>query len=665
MIKIHQTLHGYNQGHHLLSSTILLKSSDDMQMMSLMSDWAGFDNKYDERISYLTAYPLSGDYYVIAMTWYADDMPRPGCVWTHSLLIRKDELDSIRNFKSLFQLFHRPVQIGNYLEYSNVIEWGEDDIKVGIGKVSLEEGTVAIMYVALLKGTEPLRYRIVKKNVAYQELILHLMNYIPGGILQRISFSSGSSVPRAIGNKLFDLQFVVNSSDGYSEMSSEKTWPEVSVMNYVDYAISHGNYEIRSLLQMFADDIGSSAVNWVRIITLFVHLHVISQSEESRKPDLFIGLMDEISKGFPGKDEGQMIKSRFAMPEISSMMIGNYQFLAESSTNEIFKSFTDQQIHLEQRLLDILLEDNHSSFFDLILEIYQKGFKTEIGLQLFLTATEVMNDSDFKRLLEENYSVIISMLPYNDQIINNRVWIEAPKDLFEHIFAMFTVRPPEQFDYWPELFDAIIRNESLVLEKMVQQMWQHVEKPLERLLNLLNKGDKHRFVSPAIIEECGKHKVEMMDWLKQNQIKHEDVARIYMKHFNPESEEVKIYKAEDWRHFLMHVKNAETGYFAYLYNLSFCWQQSRIAFEYFKEAFYPLYVLAQSGKLQEHHWMQIEENTASRWIADWDRCKKMRLMAARRAKMLNLEEGELHSFTPDYALNQEILKYYIRMKGKK
>ena len=61
----------------------------------------------------------------------------------------------------------------------------------------------------------------------------------------------------------------------------------------------------------------------------------------------------------------------------------------------------------------------------------------------------------------------------------------------------------------------------------------------------------------------------------------------------------------------------------------------------------------------------MENNTVSLWIADWDKCKKMRLMVARRARVLEMEDDELLNFTPDYELNQEILKYYIRMKGKK
>lgn len=665
MIKIQQTLHGYSQGHHLLAGTALLKTSEDMLLMSQMSDWAGFESKYDKEVSYLTAYPLSAEYYVVAKTWYAYEMSRPGCVWTHSLLIRFDDLNRIPDFKALQKIFRRPIKDEDFAEYGRVIEIDEGEPKDGVKEVSLTEANISMVYVTLLQLKKPLVYQVKRNNDDYQDIILHLMDYIPGGVLSKYTFSSGSTVQRQFRGNSFDLQFVINSPEGFDNLAEEKKWAEVSVMSYVDYSIRHGRYELRSLLQMFAEDVGDSEVRWVNVITLFVHLHVFSQANDQQKPSLYISLLKEIGEAFPTKAEGEIVKSRFAMPEISKRMIDNYQFLLESATNEIFHSFTVGQIQLVERIKELLKRENDNQFFDLISDIYKKGLKTEIGLSLFLAASKTMDDANFKRLLEKDYTLIVSLLPYNDQIINNKVWIDAPKDTFEHIFTLFSVKSPEPFDYWPELFEAIIRNETLVLDGMLQRMWQHVDHPLAKLLDILNQGDKHRFVSPAIIDECGKYKKEMLKWLKEHQIENEDVARLYMKHFKAESQEVQCSQSEDWKHFDMKKGNRGNDYYAYLYNLSFNWVESDLAFQYFKHAFYPLYVSAQKSKLQERYWAQIEHNTVSRWIADWDRCKKMRLMAARRILQAKLDETVIAEFTPDYGLNQEILKYYIRMKGKK
>lgn len=81
-------LHGYNHGHNYIQGSIVLDSSHDMNKIAMLSDWSEYVNGKD--YSYLTFYSLDeSNYYVVAKTWYASEMSRPGCVWTHSLLIYK------------------------------------------------------------------------------------------------------------------------------------------------------------------------------------------------------------------------------------------------------------------------------------------------------------------------------------------------------------------------------------------------------------------------------------------------------------------------------------------------------------------------------------------------------------------------------------------------
>ena len=92
MITIHQMLHGYKLGHNYIQGSIVLPSTHDMDKIATLSDWSEYVGINNER-DYITAYPLDeSPFYIIAKTWYADEMRRPGCVWTHSLLIHKDDL---------------------------------------------------------------------------------------------------------------------------------------------------------------------------------------------------------------------------------------------------------------------------------------------------------------------------------------------------------------------------------------------------------------------------------------------------------------------------------------------------------------------------------------------------------------------------------------------
>lgn len=84
---IEQQLHGYRQGHELLSGTIRLPPRDQ-DLVDRLSDLAGPLAPGEKFAPYLTCYPLpSGTHYVLARTWQDREAPRAGCVRTRSLII--------------------------------------------------------------------------------------------------------------------------------------------------------------------------------------------------------------------------------------------------------------------------------------------------------------------------------------------------------------------------------------------------------------------------------------------------------------------------------------------------------------------------------------------------------------------------------------------------
>ena len=113
---IQQALHGYKDGHQLLAASTNLTRNQESVML-VMSDLSGpaFRDGYE---SYITGYPVSGDgIYCVAKTWFAPELPRPGCVWTHTLLVRDEELARIPDIRSLRGLFRRPQSETDYGDY--------------------------------------------------------------------------------------------------------------------------------------------------------------------------------------------------------------------------------------------------------------------------------------------------------------------------------------------------------------------------------------------------------------------------------------------------------------------------------------------------------------------------------------------------------------------
>lgn len=98
-MKIEQVLHGYSNGHTLLRSSVKSLTVNDAAKMDVLSDWSGYQDDREDS-SYITTYSLvDSPYYVVAKSWYAYEMGRPGCVWTHSLLISFDDIDKKFDFR--------------------------------------------------------------------------------------------------------------------------------------------------------------------------------------------------------------------------------------------------------------------------------------------------------------------------------------------------------------------------------------------------------------------------------------------------------------------------------------------------------------------------------------------------------------------------------------
>ncbi|CAD6516333.1 GAP1-N1 domain-containing protein [Paraburkholderia metrosideri] len=106
-IKVDQTLHGYSEGHRLIEGSLKLPQSDARTML-VLSDASGSGSRIPAN-GYITGYPLAeSGKYVLARTWAAPEMSRPGCVWTHSILIDFADLARLGSVDDLLERLQRP-----------------------------------------------------------------------------------------------------------------------------------------------------------------------------------------------------------------------------------------------------------------------------------------------------------------------------------------------------------------------------------------------------------------------------------------------------------------------------------------------------------------------------------------------------------------------------
>lgn len=253
-MKVHQALHGYNQGHNLLYSSINL-SYEDEGYMKKQSDWTEFVD--DEDSSYIKAYILPKSHlYVVSKSWYAYEMSRPGCVWTHSLIIDLDDITIDFDFRSLLNYFSRPKdKMDSYDEILDIVSSEKDITPHALDFFTLNQ--IAYLYFSLLTNKKS-TFQIEETSYIYQYLLLSLLQFLPLDVVADSNLCSGTTII-ANANSGINISFSNNINKRLQDVTLEgesfsKT--ENIGLLYFANAIKKQENKVASVLRAYSNEIG-------------------------------------------------------------------------------------------------------------------------------------------------------------------------------------------------------------------------------------------------------------------------------------------------------------------------------------------------------------------------------------------------------------------------
>jgi hypothetical protein len=196
-VKVEQLLFGYENGHRLIESS-LKKSLIQQKDVEILSDASG-SGKFKE---YISCFPLVDDgYYVFSKTWYADEMERPGCVWTHMLLIRFEDLECLSGRIDLQLLFLRPKK-DLYEQYKTALM---------LEPVNIEKNVLYCHYIIYtLFYSEKKALLEDERTEELETALLRILPILPSKLLMKLSVCSCSFRNRYIKNEVFSYQITKN-----------------------------------------------------------------------------------------------------------------------------------------------------------------------------------------------------------------------------------------------------------------------------------------------------------------------------------------------------------------------------------------------------------------------------------------------------------------------
>ncbi len=307
-VTIHQALHGYSEGHRQLACSVSLNPRD-ARLLLVMSDVAG-PGVASTGLPYLTGYPLADSgVYALSMTWPAPEMPRPGCVWTHTLLISFADLAVMDVPSALASLFNRPTnqRLDGYDEILTV------DFSSPFREQLGGDGAKCLaLFASALYGhpTEQIWARR-PSGVDVEDVVLRIWDQQWPRLRRSFKFCTLTSRDRSQDVLLFDLQLTLGGSsssqlrlasnlEGFEATEVQDSQDALWLADLVRDAVQPSRSSLRQMLRRLGADILGGREAMSPICTL----HAVLEAGSSQALSLAV----DIAKKVPPLSSSDMTK---------------------------------------------------------------------------------------------------------------------------------------------------------------------------------------------------------------------------------------------------------------------------------------------------------------------------------------------------------------------
>lgn len=416
MIIADQTLHGYANGHQMIASSYEW-NLEARRKMDILSDLNSRCNKED--LSYYMGYPINdGKQYVIAKTWYAGEMSRPGCVWTHSLVFATEDVSKISNFQDIMAAFRRP-ENNNYENYSGKIKFEEGNDVAFPSNSGLLEYLIYTIY----RTVNP---RIVSFDNDEAEAVQDLffcIHSMPYQLLKDFSFTTMAYEIRSYDRKLFTYQVTTK----WLVEDLKRRTPKIEVcVPYI--AIEKMPYWVSCFcdylkegkidgLYSFISNYGEQYFEW-RFFNGFIRMYFLLQSQNELMLDEYIHYLLRVIQmeddSLSQRTIDLILEDRFLPNSFSDVA---YQIL-ENLDVGVFKLSKKQN----ETLLNKILEGKLENLFPLLCK-YKEGKLKQNTREILERIVLSLKPNDLKRVSRMDEDICIILVRMNHKLLlSEDIW---------------------------------------------------------------------------------------------------------------------------------------------------------------------------------------------------------------------------------------------------
>jgi len=625
-ILVNQTLYGYNNGHQLLEKSIELPL-DAQQTMLRLSDLSG-QNIKDTFKNYYTGYFLNDiNKAVVSCTWYADEMKRPGCVWTHSLIFNIDDLlYASNNIMNVINSFHRPDKNDNYC-YSDVLS-----IEINSNNSTIDYLDVNKMqYIIWAIWGNQLPVIIPNDNSKeYSTELLYIWfkygRYLPSNF----SFSTGSLSMRKINNKLFDLQIMPydfitsNNNRNYNillSLNGITSFP-IWVRESANLLMSESYKKLEDFITLF------NLENFkLEYFSIFIKLYIATNADNH-----YISIINGlkiIEKVFTKED-----RQCFAEKCINIYINKNDKLIFEEdcSINILTYFFNSSWLELQNKHINDLVYFSYKESKNKIKDIIQlitkkeKHSKAEYVLQ---TYSELILSNEFIEITEMDLKVCCTLIAFRFEFaLCTEIWKQSESYQREVLLSL-NVNQKKDSDI-NKLISIILNNSIFDLTEDIYVLFGY--KCVDAFWDALFSNNIVNIKTIAALKNiCRKHQDVCIKKLqKSHDFKDNKNIIDVIDIISPEFQDIKIIDCDIWityynqlrKSILFDDNKLKVSWFYFILILIY---DEKFPIDIVSYVFNIVHDSLANKKVPSKEWYQIEYLLPKvAFYNQWDRCKRIR-----------------------------------------
>ena len=650
-----QCLHGYREGHRLIKSSFELPSSTKIKMLRL-SDLSG-DRVVKGFESYYTGYPIEEiSSFAFAKTWYAKEMPRPGCVWTHTIFIDYQYIKHIENLNPIIEHFKKP-EDSAFSKYSEIIEIHRPKLKKNKDTTN-KDNFFKVLISALLTTSDQI-FLIDEFSYERENYLFDSWLFQQPSLRKNFRFCTGSIKDRSNQSDIFDIQIVpkqnansIQRNNVNSIIINTKEYENRDLNTFLE-EIDLSTKKFRKLIWEFGVDEVFDRTQSVGLTKILKFMNYDFLSSETI--DDLIQLLIEY---FPTNKKAKKLKS-FLLGKRSIIKFEDIDFLKILFEKEAFELFSLDDLNLKD-----ILKKGWSSNRNIIVRIVKQTLSSQNKLNEYIIKIlcETLSLKDIIYLSKEIEGILPIFISHDPSLaITSEMWKFDFKVRLQMVDVLLQ-KDDIEIDEWNTIFYTIL---ELSDEKILDII---LDKKGNLFLDFYMKGkfssqDQFSSQSKAVIETFYRSNQKLvLNWIYENKNANIKDILFCISLLNPQNCELDKTSTETWKSIYNNIRfSSESCQEIPIFILSIGFAQSKksnCARLLINETFKNVYLLAEKNKIDYRSWRIINSFLPSlNLFSDWDRCEKLRRALVYNFVNNNWEVDDLIQIVESKEMGEKIVSF--------